>query len=174
MKLAERNSCNFMKFVKETSIFGVLAFVLFFMSGCGALTGLPGHGAGNLFGGRYSIISQLRGDYVQSPPTVETSRFPRYTSTSTSRPVPPAPIRVPATATALPLPQPVRVIRRPPSPQRIRPPPPIRPPFPPARTAPTPSCPLPIGEKPRRKAVVHWYRSAWNTRASVPTRTRRR
>lgn len=98
------------------------------LSGCGVLTGLPGHGggkrfaveqelvasatrgaikqlnitslrgkkvnifvsaigdtgAGNLVGGRYSIVSQLRGDYIQSPQTVETSVFPRYTSTTST------------------------------------------------------------------------------------------
>lgn len=42
-------------------------------------------GAGNLIGGRFSIASQLRGDYVQSPTTTETSVFPRYTTTSKSR-----------------------------------------------------------------------------------------
>ena len=41
-------------------------------------------GSGNLVGGRYSVVSQLRGDYIQSPPTVETSRFPRYTSSTSS------------------------------------------------------------------------------------------
>ena len=100
---------------------------LLFLGGCGALTGLPGHGggkrfaveqelvaaatrgaikqidltairgkkvnlfvnaigdtgSGNIVGGRYSVVSQLRGDYIQTPPTVETSTFPRY-STSTS------------------------------------------------------------------------------------------
>ena len=108
--------------------FGILACLILSLSGCGALTGLPGHGggkrfaveqelvaaatrgaikqldlatlkgkkinifvnaigdtgAGNLIGGRYSVVSQLRGDYIQAPPTVETSRFPRYTSTTSS------------------------------------------------------------------------------------------
>jgi hypothetical protein len=41
-------------------------------------------GSGNLVGGRYSVVSQLRGDYIQSPPTIETSRFPRYSSTTSS------------------------------------------------------------------------------------------
>jgi hypothetical protein len=41
-------------------------------------------GAGNLLGGRYSIVSQLRGDYIQAPPTVETSQYPRYTATTSS------------------------------------------------------------------------------------------
>lgn len=98
------------------------------ISGCGSITGLPGHGggkrfaveqelvsaatrgaikqldlsslkgkkvnlfvsaigdtgAGNLFGGRYSFISQLRGDYVQAPPTVGKARYPNYSSTTSS------------------------------------------------------------------------------------------
>jgi len=47
-------------------------------------------GAGNMTGGRFSIVSQLRGDYVQSPVTTETSNFPvtpqqiRQKSTTTS------------------------------------------------------------------------------------------
>jgi hypothetical protein len=41
-------------------------------------------GTGNLLGGRYSLVSQLRGDYIQSPPVVEKSVYPRYTSTSSS------------------------------------------------------------------------------------------
>ena len=107
---------------------GTLACLILSLSGCGALTGLPGHGggkrfaveqelvaaatrgaikqidlttlkgkkvnlfvnaigdtgAGNLVGGRYSVVSQLRGDYIQAPPTVETARYPRYTSSTTS------------------------------------------------------------------------------------------
>jgi len=102
---------------------------LLLLSGCGTLTGLPGHGggkrfaieqelvaaatraaikeidvstirgkkvnlyvnaigdtgAGNLIGGRFSVISQLRGDYIQTPAVTETSVYPRYTSTSTAR-----------------------------------------------------------------------------------------
>lgn len=98
------------------------------LGGCGALTGLPGHGggkrfaveqelvaaatrgaikqldvsllrgkkinlfvnaigdtgSGNLVGGRYSVVSQLRGDYIQSPQTVETSVFPRFSSNTSS------------------------------------------------------------------------------------------
>lgn len=41
-------------------------------------------GNGNIIGGRFSVVSQLRGDYIQSPPTLETSTFPRYTSTTAS------------------------------------------------------------------------------------------
>lgn len=41
-------------------------------------------GSGNIVGGRYSLVSQLRGDYVQSPVTTERSVFPRYTTSSTS------------------------------------------------------------------------------------------
>lgn len=113
---------------RKAWIWGALVWLLFGLGGCGALTGLPGHGggkrfaveqelvaaatrgaikqldlavlkgkkvnlfvnaigdtgAGNLLGGRYSVISQLRGDYIQTPPTVETSRYPRYSSTATS------------------------------------------------------------------------------------------
>ncbi len=101
---------------------------LLFLSGCGSLTGIPGHGggkrfaveqelvaaatratikkidlttiqgrkvnlfvnaigdtgSGNLFGGRYSVVSQLRGDYIQSPTVTEKSVYPRYTSSTTS------------------------------------------------------------------------------------------
>lgn len=109
--------------------FGVLLFlVTLLLSGCGATTGIPGHGggkrfaveqelvaaatraaikqidltplrgktvniyvnaigdtgAGNLVGGRFSIVSQLRGDYVQTPPVTEQSLYPRYTANSTS------------------------------------------------------------------------------------------
>lgn len=42
-------------------------------------------GAGNLTGGRFSIASQLRGDYLQTPVTTENSVFPRYTSTTTAK-----------------------------------------------------------------------------------------
>ncbi len=41
-------------------------------------------GSGNIVGGRYSVVSQLRGDYIQAPPTLETSTFPRYSSTTSS------------------------------------------------------------------------------------------
>ena len=105
-----------------------IAVLLLFLGGCGALTGLPGHGggkrfaveqelvaaatrgaikqidltairgkkvnlfvnaigdtgSGNLVGGRYSVVSQLRGDYIQTPPTVERSTYPRYSSTTSS------------------------------------------------------------------------------------------
>ena len=117
-----------MKSYKKLRIICLLTGLVFVLNGCGALTGLPGHGggkrfaveqelvaaatrgaikqldlvplkgkkinlfvnaigdtgAGNLIGGRYSVVSQLRGDYIQAPPTVETSRFPRYTSTTSS------------------------------------------------------------------------------------------
>jgi hypothetical protein len=107
----------------------VIVAVLLLLSGCGSLTGLPGHGggkrfaieqelvaastrgalkqvdlaklkgkkvnlfvnaigdigAGNLSGGRLSVVSQLRGDYVQTPPTNERSTYPPYkTTTSTT------------------------------------------------------------------------------------------
>ncbi len=41
-------------------------------------------GAGNIVGGRFTVASQIRGDYIQSPATVEKSIFPRYTSTTSS------------------------------------------------------------------------------------------
>lgn len=106
----------------------LIPLLLLLLGGCGALTGLPGHGggkrfaveqelvaaatrgaikqidltvlrgkkvnlfvnaigdtgSGNLVGGRYSVVSQLRGDYIQSPQTVERSTFPRYSSTTAS------------------------------------------------------------------------------------------
>ena len=101
---------------------------LILLSGCGSLTGIPGHGGGkrfaveqelvaaatratikqidlttlkgkrvnlfvnsigdtgtgNLIGGRFSLVSQLRGDYIQSPPVTEKSVYPRYNSTSST------------------------------------------------------------------------------------------
>ena len=41
-------------------------------------------GAGNLVGGRFSVVSQLHGDYIQSPPVKETYIYPKYTSTSST------------------------------------------------------------------------------------------
>ena len=41
-------------------------------------------GSGNLTGGRFSIISQLHGDYVQQPKTEQTYIYPRYDSRSTT------------------------------------------------------------------------------------------
>ncbi len=41
-------------------------------------------GTGNLLGGRFSIASQLRGDYLQVPSTTATSVFPKYTTTTDS------------------------------------------------------------------------------------------
>jgi hypothetical protein len=41
-------------------------------------------GTGNITGGRFSVISQLRGDYYQSPVTTESSVFPRYSTTTSS------------------------------------------------------------------------------------------
>ncbi|MGB3210146.1 MAG: hypothetical protein WBB19_05505 [Desulforhopalus sp.] len=102
--------------------------MLLLLSGCGSLTGIPGHGGGkrfaveqelvaaatratikkidlttirgkkvnlfvnaigdtgtgNLIGGRYSVVSQIRGDYIQSPPVTERSIYPRYTTTSST------------------------------------------------------------------------------------------
>ncbi len=42
-------------------------------------------GTGNLQGGRLSLVSQIRGDYVQTPATTEKATYPRYTSKTTSR-----------------------------------------------------------------------------------------
>lgn len=42
-------------------------------------------GTGSIVGGRFSVVSQLRGDYLQSPVTTEKSTFPRYTTTATSQ-----------------------------------------------------------------------------------------
>ncbi len=41
-------------------------------------------GNGNLVGGRFSVVSQLRGDYIQTPQTIERSVYPRYTQTTTT------------------------------------------------------------------------------------------
>lgn len=41
-------------------------------------------GAGNLIGGRLSLVSQLRGDYIQSPPVEESYVYPRYSSTTSA------------------------------------------------------------------------------------------
>ncbi len=41
-------------------------------------------GAGNIIGGRFSLVSQLRGDYIHTPATTERSVFPRYESTTTT------------------------------------------------------------------------------------------
>jgi len=41
-------------------------------------------GTGNLIGGRYSLVSQIRGDYIQSPVTREKALFPRYTTTTSN------------------------------------------------------------------------------------------
>ncbi len=99
---------------------------LFLLSGCSALTGIPGHGggkrfaveqelvsaatrsaikqldlsaitgkkvniyvnsisdsgSGNIVGGKFSLVSQLHGDYIQSPTTREKFVYPRYNSES--------------------------------------------------------------------------------------------
>jgi len=109
-------------------LFLMLSIIPFFLTACGASTGIPGHGggkrfaveqelvagatraaikkidltplrgrkvnlfvnaigdtgAGNLIGGRFSIVSQLRGDYIQTAPITETSVYPRYTATSST------------------------------------------------------------------------------------------
>lgn len=110
--------------------FGLLSvlFCVLQLSGCAALTGIPGHGggkrfaieqelvaaatrtairqidlgairgrkvniyvnamgdtgAGNLTGGRFSIVSQLHGYYQQQPQVKETYIYPRYESSSTT------------------------------------------------------------------------------------------
>ncbi len=111
-----------------TSRYVAVLLCLLSLSGCGSLTGIPGHGGGkrfaveqelvaaatratikkinlfvlrgkkvnlfvnaigdtgngNLIGGRFSVVSQLRGDYIQSPQTVERSTFPHYTQRTSS------------------------------------------------------------------------------------------
>ncbi len=106
----------------------VVVLCLLSLTGCGSLTGIPGHGGGkrfaveqelvaaatratikkidlaklrgkkvnlfvnaigdtgngNLIGGRFSVVSQLRGDYIQTPRVVERSTYPRYTQTTSS------------------------------------------------------------------------------------------
>ncbi|MBM9606028.1 hypothetical protein [Desulfopila inferna] len=42
-------------------------------------------GSGNLIGGRFSLVSQVRGDYIHTPTLTEKSVFPRYNSTTTSQ-----------------------------------------------------------------------------------------
>ncbi len=41
-------------------------------------------GAGNLAGGRFSLVSQLRGDYIQTAPVSQSSTYPLTTTTTTS------------------------------------------------------------------------------------------
>ena len=109
-------------------LFLILLVWPFVITGCGSLTGLPGHGggkrfaieqelvaaasreaikhidftiihgkkvnlflnaiddkgSGNLIGGRLSLVSQIRGDYVHTPTVTERSYYPRYDSTSTT------------------------------------------------------------------------------------------
>lgn len=104
-------------------VLAIASFLLFF-TGCGSLTGIPGHGggkrfaveqelvsaatratikalnletlrgkkinlyinaiddsgSGNLIGGRFSLVSQIRGDYIHSPKTKEKSIFPHATT----------------------------------------------------------------------------------------------
>lgn len=120
------NQLQFLKSVADWTIATIALLPL--LSGCGALTGIPGHGGGkrfaveqelvaaatratikkidltplrgkkvnlfvnaigdagtgNLIGGRFSVVSQLRGDYIQTPPVTEKSTYRRYTSTTTS------------------------------------------------------------------------------------------
>jgi hypothetical protein len=130
MKIFQKNrdysfpSSPYRCFIFNALIIGVAVL----LTGCGSLTGLPGHGggkrfaieqelvaastrgalkqidlsvlkgkkvnlfvnaigdtgAGNLSGGRLSVVSQLRGDYVQTPPTTEKSVFPSYKTTTNS------------------------------------------------------------------------------------------
>lgn len=114
--------------MKTCTLIAFFFGTLVLLSGCGTLTGLPGHGGGkrfaveqelvaaatrgaikqidfdkikgkkvnlfvnaigdtgtgNLVGGRFSVVSQLRGDYLQSPTTSERSVFPKYTTTSSN------------------------------------------------------------------------------------------
>lgn len=41
-------------------------------------------GVGNMLGGRFSLVSQLRGNYIQTPPVTERSTYPRYVTTTTN------------------------------------------------------------------------------------------
>ncbi len=41
-------------------------------------------GNGNLIGGRFSVVSQLRGDYIHSPPVKESLVYPKYTTKTSS------------------------------------------------------------------------------------------
>lgn len=114
--------------VRSTRLPLLLLAAITLLSGCGASTGIPGHGggkrfaieqelvaaatraaikkidlarireskvnlfinaigdtgAGNLTGGRFSIVSQVRGDYIQTAPVTETSVYPRYQATSST------------------------------------------------------------------------------------------
>ncbi|MCB2217807.1 hypothetical protein [Desulfofustis glycolicus] len=114
--------------IKHIAVLLIFLAMAVSLSGCGALTGIPGHGggkrfaveqelvaaatraaikeidvtsilgkkvnvyvnaigdtgAGNLLGGRFSVISQLRGDYLHTPTVSETATYPRYTSTATT------------------------------------------------------------------------------------------
>ena len=116
------------KVIDIMKIFLYIGCCLFLLSGCGSLTGIPGHGggkrfaveqelvaaatratikkidlsairgkkvnlflnaiddtgSGNLVGGRFSVVSQIRGDYIHSPQVTEKSYYPRYNSTSTT------------------------------------------------------------------------------------------
>lgn len=42
-------------------------------------------GSGNLVGGRFSVVSQVRGDYIHTPTVTEKSIYPRYESVTQSR-----------------------------------------------------------------------------------------
>ncbi len=122
---------NVYPIVRKSSVKAVFfsALFLFLLSGCSALTGIPGHGggkrfaveqelvsaatraaikqldlsaiagkkvniyvnaisdtgAGNIVGGKFSLISQLHGDYVQSPTVKERYVYPRYDSNSITK-----------------------------------------------------------------------------------------
>ncbi len=41
-------------------------------------------GVGNMFGGRFSLVSQLRGNYLQTPPVTERSTYQRFLTTTTN------------------------------------------------------------------------------------------
>ncbi len=116
------------KFPQLSGPYLIALLCLFFLGGCGSLTGIPGHGGGkrfaieqelvaattratikqidltsikgkkvnlfvnaigdtgtgNLLGGRLSLVSQLRGDYIHSPSVTERSVYSRYSSSTTS------------------------------------------------------------------------------------------
>ena len=48
------------------------------------LNAIGDKGTGNLQGGRLSLVSQIRGDYIQTPAVTEKATYPRYTSNTRS------------------------------------------------------------------------------------------
>lgn len=96
-------------------------------------------GAGNLTGGRFSIASQVRGDYLQAPATTARSVFPEYTQSTSSSST------TKANATA----------KNDETTTKTPPTPPPKPRVPPPRCSTSRS-----GPSPSRKARAGWPRSA--------------